>query len=186
VCVTPPIGSGISAHQNHRQAAFNNQTMAREFLLRDEIAVDAPIERCFQLSTSLALVELDLKMRPVSGRITGFVAAGDTVLSRGWKFGLPQMHRSLIDGFDAPVFFRDRMIAERFASFSHEHRFLAQADGSVLLRDEIRFRLPCGALGVVAGRLLLLPHLRSLLRRRLARIKSLAESEEWRRYLPQA
>jgi ligand-binding SRPBCC domain-containing protein len=157
--------------------------MAGEFLLRDGIAVYAPIERCFQLSTSLALVELDLKMRPVSGRTSGFVAAGDKVLWRGWKFGLPQMHHSLIDAFDPPLFFRDRMIAGRFATFQHEHRFIAQHDGGVLLRDEIRFSLRWGVLGVGACRLLLLPHVRRLLHTRLARIKRLAESEEWRRYL---
>jgi len=158
--------------------------MAGEFLLRDEIAVYAPIERCFQLSTSLALVQLDLKMRPVSGSTAGFVAADDNVLWRGRKFGLPQMHHSLIDAFEPPLFFRDRMIAGRFAAFQHEHRFIAQLDGSVLLRDELRFSLPWGLPGVLAGRLLLLPHVRSLLHTRLARIKRLAESEGWRRYLP--
>jgi len=157
--------------------------MARAFLLRDEIAVHAPIERCFQLSTSIALVEIELHMRPVRGRTSGFIQAGDTVLWRGWKFGLPQMHESLIDAFDPPLFFRDRMIAGRFASFAHEHRFTPQPGAATLLSDEIRFTMPWGPLGTLAGHALLVPHVRSLLRNRLARIKQLAETDGWRKFL---
>src|SRR5271163_4655807 len=85
--------------------------MAREFVLRDEIVVRAPIERCFLLSTSIEIVEQELKMRPIRGRTSGFVTGGDTVRWEGWRLGLPQFHESLIEQFELPVFFRDRMIA---------------------------------------------------------------------------
>src|SRR5271170_1050191 len=97
--------------------------MARLFTVRDEIAIQAPIERCFLLSTSVPLVQHELGMRPVHGRTSGLVVAGDTVRWRGWKFGLPQLHQSLIERYEPPLFFRDRMIAGRFASFEHDHRF---------------------------------------------------------------
>lgn len=57
--------------------------MAREFMLRDEIVVWAPLERCFLLSTSIAIVERKLRMHPVGGRTSGLVRDGDTI-RWGW------------------------------------------------------------------------------------------------------
>ena len=157
--------------------------MGREFVVREEIVVRAPIERCFALSTHLAVVEMVLAMRPVAGRMTGSVVVGDTVRWRGWKWGLPHVHESLIDAFDPPVFFRDRMIAGRFAAFEHDHFFTDRLDGSVLLHDELRFRMRWGAAGVLVSRAMVLPHIRKLLRERFALIKRLAEGDGWRRYI---
>jgi ligand-binding SRPBCC domain-containing protein len=106
-------------------------------------------------------------------------------LWRGWKFGLPQHHESLIDGFDPPRYFRDRMLAGRFAAFAHDHFFDDRGEGRVRMRDEVRFTMPAGVAGALAGKLFLVPHVRRLLRRRLAGLKRIAESEQWRRYLPE-
>jgi ligand-binding SRPBCC domain-containing protein len=159
--------------------------MAHLFTVRDEIAVHAPADRCFLLSTSVELVRRELKMCPVRGRTTGLVHAGDTVRWEGRKLGLPQYHESLIDAFDPPRGFRDRMIAGRFASFEHHHRFTDRRNGTVLLADEVRFTMHWGWPGTVAGRLILVPHIRGLLRRRLRMLKQIAEGDEWRNYIPQ-
>lgn len=157
--------------------------MARLFVLNDEMVVRAPVERCFLLSTSVAIVKRELGMRPVSGRTSGLVTGGDTVLWKGWQLGLPQFHQSLIEAFQPPVFFRDRMIAGRFASFEHDHRFEDREDGTVLLADQVRFSMPLGFLGAGAGAWLLTPHIRGLMRRRFKLLKGIAEGEEWRKYL---
>lgn len=157
--------------------------MHQAFVVREELAIRAPVERCFALSTNLAVVEMVLKMRPVGGRMSGEVTGGDTVRWRGWKWGLPHVHESLIDPFVPPVFFRDRMIAGRFAEFEHDHHFVALADGAVLLRDELRFALPGGTAGRLVGWALVRPHIQRLLRERFALIRQLAEGEQWRRYL---
>lgn len=153
------------------------------FVVRDSIEVHAPIERCFALSTHLAIVEMTLAMRPVGGRTTGAVLGGDTVRWHGWKWGLPHVHESLIEAYERPVFFRDRMIAGRFAAFEHDHAFTDQGNGAVLLRDEVRFSMRWGAAGLLAARGVVLPHIRKLLRERFSLIKRLAEGEEWRRYV---
>jgi ligand-binding SRPBCC domain-containing protein len=158
--------------------------MARQFVLRDEVVVYAPIDRCFLLSTSIEIVRCELRMRPVRGRTAGLVTGGDTVRWRGWKFGVPQMHESLIEAFQPYAFFRDRMIAGRFRSFEHDHAFDLLADGSVRMRDEVRFTMRCGWIGDVVGQWLLAPHIRGLLRRRFALLRRIAEGEEWRKYLP--
>lgn len=158
--------------------------MPHTFTVEEQTRIHAPTERCFALSTSITLVERILGMHPVRGRTAGFVTEGDTVLWRGWQLGLPQVHESLIHPFHRPTFFRDSMIAGRFRSFQHDHHFAPQTDGSTLLHDVLQFSMPLGPAGALAGGLILLPHIRRLLRRRFALLKSLAESQQWRAYLP--
>jgi ligand-binding SRPBCC domain-containing protein len=163
---------------------LHGQAMSRCFVVRDEITVHGPMERCFQLSTNLAIIEAELGLHPVAGRMTGLVVGGDTVRWEGRQFGLPQVHESLIEEFRPPVFFRDRMIAGRFARFEHDHRFQSSSDGSVVLADEVRFSMPWGWLGEMVGKLLMIPHVRSLMARRFVRLKRLAEGEGWREFVP--
>lgn len=154
------------------------------FTLRDEILVHAPAERCFLLSTSIAVVQHELKMQPVAGRTSGFVTAGDTVLWKGWQLGLPQSHQSEIRNFRANRVFQDRMLKGRFLTFEHDHNFVDRGKGNVLLRDELRFTLPLGWAGWLVGQVVLVPHIRQLMRKRFLLIKRLAEGEGWREYLP--
>ena len=169
--------SALNARRDGSACKTGNEKMAVSFTVRDEISVQASIERCFTLSTSIELVQAELGMLPVGGRINGFVVDGDTVLWRGWKFCLPHKHESVIEAFNPPIFFRDRMISGRFATFEHDHNFMTQPDGSVLLHDEMRFTLPWGALGTLVGRWMVVPHAKRLLRRRFALIKRIAEGE---------
>lgn len=157
--------------------------MAREFVLRDEVTVYAPLDRCFLLSTSVEIVRCELKMRPVRGRTSGLVADRDTVLWKGWKYGLPQYHHSLIEDYRPYSFFRDRMIAGRFRTFSHDHAFDLQEDGGVRMHDEVRFTMRWGVLGALVGSMLIAPDVRRLMRRRFRLLKRIAESDQWRRFL---
>ena len=154
------------------------------FVLRDSIVIAAPIERCFQLSTSLAIVQKELGMHPVAGKTSGHVTGGDTVRWEGWQLGFPNYHQSSIprETFDPPKFFQDRMIAGRFRSFEHKHHFEQKPEG-VLLYDEVRFTMPFGLPGWVVGRTILVPHIRGLMHRRFHLLKRIAEGGEWRQYL---
>ena len=112
----------------------------------------------------------------------GCVRDRDTILWRGWKFGLPQEHESAIEAFDPPRFFRDRMLTGRFAEFEHDHGLEEVRDGIVELRDEVRFTMRWGWIGAWIGSLILVPHVRGLMSQRFERIKQLAEGEGWRAY----
>ena len=151
------------------------------FTLRDSILVYAPIERCFALSTNIALVQKELGMKPVAGRTTGCVRGGDTVRWEGWQLGFPNFHVSLIAEYDAPWHFQDRMVEGRFKTFAHDHRF-RYVDGGVLFEDEVRFSMPFGWPGQLVGQIVLVPHIKKLLRERFAMLKAIAESEAWREY----
>jgi len=156
--------------------------MGRTFRLRDRVVIDAPIERCFRLSTSIEVVGLTLGMRPVEGKLGGMILAGDQLVWRGWKFGLPQMHETLITGFDEPRFFQDTMGRGRFATFQHDHHFM-DTQGGTLLEDELRFSMPLGWAGEMVGRVVMIPHIKGLLRQRFALLKRLAEGDGWREYV---
>ena len=172
-----PFGNDKQMEQTTGNAASGST-----FTLRDEVVIDAPIEQCFRLSTSIEVVALTLGMRPVEGKLGGMILAGDRLVWRGWKFGLPQMHEILITGFEEPRFFQDTMGRGRFAAFQHDHRFTA-VEGGTLLEDELRFAMPFGWAGETVGRVVMVPHIRGLLRRRFALLKELAEGDEWRAFV---
>jgi ligand-binding SRPBCC domain-containing protein len=156
------------------------------FVIKDNVHISAPLERCFLLSTSLAIVEIELGMRPVAKgaatRTEGLVVGGDRIRWEGWQLGLPQVHVSLISAYEPYRFFQDTMIAGRFRAFSHDHEF-TEIGGQVLLKDTIRFSMPLGVAGRLVGKYVMIPHIRELMARRFQLLKRIAESEEWRRYL---
>ncbi len=158
--------------------------------------IHAPLDRVFALSTRIELVQRTLGMQlvdtGVAGGITsGHITANSRVVWRGWKFGLPTAHHTLITAFEAPhttaagqtsAFFEDSQEQGRFRTFRHEHFFTETAD-ETNLEDHIHFTLPFGPFGRIAAKLLLAPHIRKLARRRFALIKQLAESEGWREWI---
>jgi ligand-binding SRPBCC domain-containing protein len=154
------------------------------FTISDSIHINAPIERCFQLSTNIALTGRTLGMRPIEGKTDGMITEGDRLIWAGWKFGLPQIHESLITGYEWPVFFQDTMGRGRFSRFQHDHQ-LVEIDGHTLLNDKLRFSLPLGWPGRLVAKYIVVPYLCRLLRRRMLLLRQLAETEEWRRYLPE-
>jgi ligand-binding SRPBCC domain-containing protein len=154
------------------------------YIVKDSVHINAPIHRVFLLSTNIELVRQTLGMRPVGGRTSGLVVAGDTVEWRGWKFGLPQMHTSVISGYEAPTFFQDTQLRGRFARFQHDHH-LEWVDGYTLAYDKVKFSLPFGVAGKLVARRIMVPHITGLLAKRFALLKRIAESDEWRRYLPE-
>ncbi|HUZ95315.1 MAG TPA: SRPBCC family protein [Edaphobacter sp.] len=156
------------------------------FVVSDRIHVNAPLERCFLLSTSLELVRQSLKMRLVAGQSSrpgGLVEEGDRLTWKGWVFCMPQRHESLISRYERPNFFQDTMLRGRFKRYQHDHTF-TEIGGRTLLNDKIRFSLPLGMVTRPVGRFVVTPYIASLLRHRLELLKRVAESEEWKQYLP--
>jgi len=158
------------------------------FVLKDSTHIDAPLERVFLLSRSIAIVECELGMHPVAGpdstRTEGFVTAGDRIRWEGWQLGVWNYHVSLISAYRPCEYFQDTMLAGRFRFFQHDHHFTRIA-GHVLLKDTIRFSMPWGWPGRLVGRHILVPHISGLMQRRFALLKRIAESSEWRTYLRQ-
>jgi ligand-binding SRPBCC domain-containing protein len=53
--------------------------------------------------------------------------------------------------YDPPHLFADRQVSGPFASWYHRHRILDDGRGGSILRDEIEYELPWGALGRLFG-----------------------------------
>ena len=161
------------------------------FTIHESITLRAPIERCFALSTRIELVQKTLGMTRIGGVTSGYITSESRVIWRGWKFGLPTTHHTLITAFEPPhtltngkgAFFQDTQEHGRFAFFQHDHHFYEEVEADATpvttLRDEIHFALPLGPLGHLAAKYLLAPHIRKLANQRFALIKQLAEGEGW-------
>jgi ligand-binding SRPBCC domain-containing protein len=155
------------------------------FRLKDSIQVNAPIDRCFLLSTSIELVQQTIGLKPAEGKTSGLIVMDDQLIWRGWKFGVPAMHETLITNYDRPNFFQDTMGRGRFSHFQHDHHF-TEAEGQTTLSDTVRFSLPFGAAGKLIGRSIVVPHVLKLMRARFQLIKRIAEGPDWQRYIPSA
>jgi ligand-binding SRPBCC domain-containing protein len=157
--------------------------------LEEVILIRAPIERCFDLARS---VEVHLKGNrhwgeeavALSGITSGLVGPGERVTWRARHFGVRQRLTSEITAMDFPRYFQDTMLRGAFRSMQHDHHFRTLENGSTEMRDVFCFSAPLGVLGRLAEVLVLKRYMAALLRERNAAIKQVAESDEWREYLP--
>lgn len=151
--------------------------------------IDAPVERCFDLSLSVDLHVASARAtgeRAVAGVTSGVMKFGESVTWRARHFGLPFELTSRITRFERPVYFQDRMVDGPFASFEHDH-FFERVGDRTRMRDDLRFAAPLGAIGNFAAGRLLRRHLERFLVERNRVIKETAEDPEaWKRYLTDA
>lgn len=108
--------------------------------------------------------------RAVAGVTSGLLGLGEEVTWRAWHFGVPIRMTSRITRMDAPTSFVDEQVHGPFASFRHEHRFVADADGGTTMTDLVRFTAPFGIAGR-AAELVVGPYLRRLIERRNAYLR---------------
>jgi ligand-binding SRPBCC domain-containing protein len=151
--------------------------------------IQAPIERCFDLARS---VEVHLKGNVhfkeqavvTKGVNSGLIGLGQQVTWRAKHFGIWQSLTSEITAMEPPVYFQDVMVQGIFRVMKHDHYFRSIAGGTEM-RDVFSFAAPLPVLGRVAEVLVLRRYMRALLRERNAVLKQVAESQEWRQYLPE-
>ena len=153
--------------------------------LEDITVIQAPIERCFDLARS---VEVHLAGNRHWGETAeangaGLLNRGDCITWRARHFGIRWRLTSEITGMDRPTWFRDAQIRGPFGSMRHDHYFKPLAGGRTQMRDVFCFAAPIPVFGRLAEITFLGRNMLGLLRERNAVIKSIAESEEWRRYL---
>ena len=151
-----------------------------------ETLINATIERCFDLARSIDLHMASTNQtgeQAVGGVVTGLIGPGETVTWRGRHFGFMLEHTSRITAFDFPKHFQDEMVRGIFKRFRHDHHFEAQRGGT-LMSETLEFEAPCGFLGRIVEKAVLAEHLRLLLEKRNGCIKRVAESEDWKKYIP--
>lgn len=145
-----------------------------------ETLINAPIESCFDLARD---VEAHIAStagsgeRAVAGVTTGRLEHGEQVTWQARHLSLRWRLTSRITEFDRPRRFVDEQVHGPFRSWWHEHLF--ESAGSVTnMIDLVRYQLPLGPIGRLAGRLYLDRYLTDLIKRRAASLKTMAEEPE--------
>ena len=151
-----------------------------------ETRINAPIERVFDLSRSID-AHLDSTSatgeRAVAGTTTGLIGLGETVTWSAVHFGVRQRLTVEIVEYDRPHTFADQMLNGAFKSMHHRHTF-EEVDDGTLMRDCFTFEAPLGFLGTIAEKMVLASYMRRFLETRNARLKDLAEGDDWAQFLP--
>ena len=140
--------------------------------------INAPIEKCFDLSRSIDLHLESTKQtgeEAISGRTSGLIELSETVTWQAKHFGIRQTLTSKITEFDYPNLFVDEMVDGAFKSIRHEHHF-TRVDDHTLMKDVFMFESPLGILGRIANFLFLKKYMIKLLRERNRVIKEVAEN----------
>lgn len=145
-----------------------------------ETSINAPIERCFDLSRSIDLHMLSTvktNETAIAGRTTGLIELGETVTWKAKHFGIVQTLTTEITAFEYPIFFVDEQVKGAFKSFRHEHKFYERNTGT-LMTDKFEFESPLGFLGNIVNRLILTKYMTKFLQERNEVIKSYAENNK--------
>jgi len=145
--------------------------------------IDAPAERCFDLSLSVELhlrSTADTGERVVAGRSSGVFELGDHVTWEARHLGLRHRLSMTISAYDRPRMFRDELVRGPLRRLVHDH-FFEPVEQRTLMHDVFEFSSGIPPLDAVVLR----PHLRRLLLKRNEVIAQLAEIDGWRDYLPQ-
>ena len=158
-------------------------------VIEQSTRIDAPIQRCFDLSRSIEVHLLGTERsgeQAVDGVKSGLIGPNEFVRWRAKHLGVRQHLTSKITAFDSPRYFQDTMIEGAFKFMQHDHFFRALSEIETEMIDRFMFAAPLPVLGIIAERLLLKRYLDQFLRRRNEILKPVAESPRWRDFLPPA
>src|SRR5438445_8095641 len=154
-------------------------------VIRLRTSIAAPPERVFDLARSIDAHQQSAERthgRAVAGVTHGLIGMADEVTWEARHFGIKQRLSVRVTGFERPSRFQDIMVSGAFKSMKHDHEFIAQPPGTLMI-DRFEFESPFGILGRIVDRVFLFGYMHRFLLRRNQVLKNLAESEDWRKYV---
>ncbi len=159
------------------------------FQLQETTQIDAPIQRCFDLSRSvevhlLSNVHSGEQAVALGGRTSGLVGLHEEVTWRAKHFGVWHNLTSKTTEMDPPFYFQVTMVRGIFRFMQANHLFQSLESGGTEMKDVFSIAAPVPLLGPLSETLFLQRYMLALLRERNAVIKRVAESSEWEQYLP--
>jgi ligand-binding SRPBCC domain-containing protein len=149
--------------------------------------IAAPPDRVFDLARSIDAHQdsaQSTQERAVAGVTRGLIGLGEEVTWEARHFGMKQKLTVRITKFERPARFQDVMVSGAFKSMKHDHEFVPQPPGTLMV-DRFEFESPFGIVGRIVDRLFLASYLRRFLVRRNEVLKNLAESdsEDWKKFI---
>jgi len=154
-------------------------------IIKIEMKIDAPIQRVFDLARCIDLHTESMSEsneKAVAGKTKGLINKDETVTWEAIHFGIKQKLTSKITIFERPHRFRDSMVKGTFKRFDHDH-FFETKNSQTIMKDVFDYDSPLGFLGDIADALFLENYMTELLESRNALIKTVAESDDWRKYI---
>lgn len=154
-------------------------------LIDTATAIDAPIERVFNLARSIDLhvsSSSQSREQAIGGKTHGLIGLGESVEWRAKHFGIWQRMTNKITALSEPDHFHDSMTKGAFQYFEHDH-FFTQTGNQTTMRDVVDFKSPFGPVGAIVDSLILQPYLTKFIVSRAHYIKRIAESTQWKEYI---
>ncbi len=154
-------------------------------IIKLETRINAPIKRVFDLARCIDLHSQSLNHtneKAIAGVTKGLINLGETVTWEAVHFGIKQNLTSIITVCESPNRFSDAMVSGAFERFDHDH-FFEEINGLTLMKDIFDYDSPLGFLGNIADFLFLENYMKNLLILRNEAIKSVAESDDWKKFL---
>ena len=149
--------------------------------------IAAPVDRCFDLTRSVDLHAASASIihgKAVCGCKTGLAGPGDCTTWSARFFGLRFSLSTQITNYDPPHRFSDELQRGLFVRFGHHYTFQADGESRTILTDEFFFQSLFGWIGTLFDRVVLQGKMRRVADFRVQFIKRVAESDEWKKYLP--
>ncbi|RBQ03530.1 SRPBCC family protein [Pedobacter miscanthi] len=135
--------------------------------------INAPIERCFDLSRSIELHIQSMQHseeQAITGKVNGLINLGESVTWRAKHFGIYFEMTNKITAFKYPNSFIDEMVRGPFKKLHHQHAFKTISNQTEMI-DIFKFKAPLGILGWLAEKLFLTRYMKQLLLERNEVIK---------------
>ena len=142
-------------------------------------------EVVFDLSRSIDLHLISTSKtneKAVAGTTSGLIDLNETVTWQADHLFKKRYFTSKITAFNYPFSFTDEMIKGDLQSFSHQHIFKRNAEGT-LMTDVVYLKAPYGLLGDIVMALFLKNYFKNLLEERNNIITQFAETEQWKMIL---
>jgi ligand-binding SRPBCC domain-containing protein len=139
--------------------------MGRVHILEREQRVALPLERAFEFYGDARNLEA------ITPPWMGFqlttpppqpMRAGALIAYRLKLHGLPVRWKTRIEAWEPPHRFVDVQLSGPYSFWEHTHTFEGREDGTIAIRDRVRYSLPLGPLGELAHRLFVRRDLRRI------------------------
>ncbi len=156
-------------------------------ILRLETTIRAPVERCFDLARSVDLHAASASIihgEAVGGCKTGLAEPGDCTTWSARFFGLRFSLATKITAYSRPHHFSDELQKGLFTRFGHHYAFRSDDALQTVMTDEFFFQSPFGFVGALFDQVVLRRKMGMVADFRIRYIKRVAESGEWKKYLP--
>ena len=147
--------------------------------------IAAPVDVVFDLSRHVAVHKESMtkfKEDAVAGTRFGLIEKDDTITWKARHLFKNRLLRVRMTEMKKPNMFTDEQSQGDFKSMKHEHHFKPCDNGTIMI-DLFHYEVPYGAAGRFFNSLYLGRYMKKLLELRNKTIKSIAETDRWKKLL---